>query len=409
MTDGQGHLSRRSFLAAGCSIAAWACLPRTASASRRDPRLIVVLLRGALDGLSTLAPVGDPAYANLREGIAIGLGGARPALPVDGFFALHPSLPRLAAMYADGAALIAPASATGYRGRSHFDGQDVLESGLPTPGDRRSGWLNRALGSIETGERATIRAATTSDGLGIGPTLPLILRGSAPVVGWAPPVFTKASPQVAQRVLELYAGREPLLAARLRQGLATDRLAVQEAAAAKGERRPGYMELAARSVGQMIARDDGPKVVALAFNGWDTHAAEGGATGELANKLTDLDFALDEFRLRLGEKWKSTVIAVVTEFGRTAAVNGTVGTDHGTATVTILAGGAVKGGRIVGDWPGLGARDLFEGRDLRPSVDQRAVLKSVLAEHLGVSEKVLGETVFPGTADLPPMRGLIAG
>jgi uncharacterized protein (DUF1501 family) len=156
-----------------------------------------------------------------------------------------------------------------------------------------------------------------------------------------------------------------------------------------------------------MAADDGPRIAALAFDGWDTHANEGGPVGRLAQLLSGLDGALAEFESGLGERWRDAVVVVATEFGRTARINGTEGTDHGTGTIALLAGGAVKGGRVIADWPGLKPASLYEGRDLAPTTDLRAVIKGVLRDHLGLSERVLAETVFPGSASAKPMPGLV--
>ncbi len=168
------------------------------------------------------------------------------------------------------------------------------------------------------------------------------------------------------------------------------------------------MKAAATGAARLMASDGGPRIAALATDGWDTHAAEGGATGRLAQLLGGLDDLIAAFESELGDKWKDTAIVAITEFGRTAHINGTVGTDHGTATVALLAGGAVAGGRVIADWPGLKTENLYEGRDLKPTTDLRAVLKGVLAEHLGLPAGVLARSVFPDTLGVAPMRGLIA-
>jgi uncharacterized protein (DUF1501 family) len=397
--------SRRALLGAGGALFAWSFMPRQASAAgTRDPRFVAVVLRGALDGLSAVAPVGDPDYAALRQSIALSLGGETPALPLDGFFALHPAMPNFARLYAAKQALVVHAIATPYRQRSHFDGQDVLESGLPGLGRSDSGWLNRALAALPPGQRV--------HGLGVGAVTPLVIRGAAPVLGWAPQGLAPAGDDLATRVLDLYAAQDPLLATTLARGLETDRMAMQSGLSAADKARRGGdgakgMEIAAAGAARLLARPDGPRLAALAFDGWDTHANEGGATGRLAQLLAGLDGALAAFEQGLGPAWTDTVVAIVTEFGRTARVNGTTGTDHGTATVAFLAGGAVRGGRVVAAWPGLRTTDLHEDRDLAPTTDLRAVLKGVLADHLGVSATVLGASVFPESAGVSPMRDLI--
>jgi len=374
--------SRRALLLGGASFAAWAYLPKFArAADGRDPRLIVVILRGALDGLANVAPTGDPDYAALHGSIALTSNGPHAALMLDSFFALHPAMPEFARMYREKRAAVIHAVATSYRDRSHFDGQDVLESGFAGPGRVQSGWLNRALEVLPRGERVT-------SGLAIGPTTPLVLRGAAPTVGWAPVALPQAADDTAMRLVELYNRRDPALAK-------------------PGTNGAGAMKLVARGAAKLMAADDGPRIAALAFDGWDTHANEGGAVGRLAQLLSGLDGALAEFESGLGERWRDTVVVVATEFGRTARINGTEGTDHGTGTVALLAGGAVKGGRVISDWPGLKTANLYEGRDLAPTTDLRAVIKGVLHDHLGLAERVLADTVFPDSAPVKAMKGLV--
>ncbi len=399
-------VSRRALLIGGGALVAWAHLPRFAhAAGGRDPRLVVIILRGALDGLSAVGPVGDPNYAGLHGDLALSLSGEHPALPLDGFFAVNPAMPNFARLYKNGQAAVVHAVATSYRERSHFDGQDVLESGYAGAGRIDSGWLNRAVGQLPSGER--VRPAR---GLGVGSVTPLVMRGPAPVLGWAPQTLPNANADLATRVLDLYTHRDPLLAASLRAGLDTDKMAAggEMAKARGGMNQPAAMRRAAAGAAKIMAADDGPRIAALAFDGWDTHANEGGATGQLANRLSGLDGALEEFEKGLGDTWKDTAIAVVTEFGRTVRINGTVGTDHGTGTVAFLAGGAIKGGRVIADWPGLADAQLHEARDLKPTTDLRAVLKGLLADQFGLSGGVLAESVFPGSGAVKPMSGLIA-
>jgi uncharacterized protein (DUF1501 family) len=397
-------LSRRALLVTGGAMFAWAYLPRPArAAGARDPRLVVIVLRGGLDGLAAVAPIGDPNYAGLHGPIALSLAGEHPAIPLDGFFALHPAMPTFAQLYRQGHAAIVHAAATSYRQRSHFDGQDILESGQPGPGLTQSGWLNRAIGAMPRGERVPVKG-----GLAVGPSTALIMRGSVPVLGWAPQVLATASDDLAARVMDLYAQRDPILKAALAKGLETERMASREGMSGTAAQPRGGMRLVAEGAAKLMAADDGPRIAALAFDGWDTHANEGGATGRLAQLLGGLDGAFDALQKGLGERWKETSVVAITEFGRTARINGTSGTDHGTGTVAFLAGGAIKGGRIIADWPGLREEQLHERRDLKPTTDLRAVLKGVLAEQFDISAAVLGDAVFPQTAALKPMTGLIA-
>jgi uncharacterized protein (DUF1501 family) len=398
--------SRRALLLGGASFAAWAYLPKFArAADGRDPRLIVVILRGALDGLATVAPVGDPDYAGLHGPIALASAGPHAAVMLDSFFALHPSMPEFARMVRENHAAVVHAVATPYRDRSHFDGQDVLESGYAGPGRVQSGWLNRALEGLPKGEQ--VRGERVMSGLAIGPTTPLVLRGAAPTVAWAPASLPQAADDTAARLVDLYRHRDPALAAALSQGLQLDKAAQGDDMKPKPGTGAAAMKLAARGAAKLMSADDGPRIAALAFDGWDTHANEGGPVGRLATLLSGLDGALAEFESGLGERWRDTVIVVATEFGRTARINGTDGTDHGTGTVALLAGGAVKGGRVIADWPGLKQANLFEARDLAPTTDLRAVIKGVLHDHLGLSERVLAETVFPDSAGVKATKGLV--
>jgi uncharacterized protein (DUF1501 family) len=391
--------SRRALLLGGASFAAWAYLPKFArAADGRDPRLIVVILRGALDGLATVAPVGDPDYAALHGSIALTTDGPHAATTLDFLFALHPSMPEFARMYRDRQAAVIHAVATPYRDRSHFDGQDVLESGFAGPGRVQSGWLNRALEGLPRGERVM-------SALAVGPTTPLVLRGAAPTVGWSPVALPQADDDTAARLVELYRHRDPALEKALTQGLQLDKVAQGDDMRPK----PGIngMRLVARGAAKLMVADDGPRIAALAFDGWDTHANEGGPVGRLAQLLSGLDGALAEFESGLGAHWRDTAVVVATEFGRTVRINGTDGTDHGTGTIALLAGGAIKGGRVISNWPSLRPASLYEGRDLAPTTDLRVVLKGVLADHLGLSGRVLAETVFPDSAGARPMKGLI--
>src|SRR6266567_3557027 len=299
--------SRRALLVGGASFAAWAYLPKFArAADGRDPRLIVVILRGALDGLATVAPTGDPDYAGLHGSIALNPDGPHAAMMLDTFFALHPAMPEFARMYRDKHAAVIHAVATPYRDRSHFDGQDVLESGYAGPGRVQSGWLNRALEALPRGERV-------SSGLAVGPTTPLVLRGSAPTVGWAPVALPQADDDTAMRLVELYRHRDPTLASALSQGLQLEKAASGDDMKPKPGNQVAQMRQVARGAAKLMAADDGPRIAALAFDGWDTHANEGGPVGRLAFLLGGLDGALAEFESGLGDRWRDTVIVVATE------------------------------------------------------------------------------------------------
>ncbi|MET3896332.1 uncharacterized protein (DUF1501 family) [Devosia sp. UYZn731] len=396
------HPSRRMFLASAGAFVAWASLPRHAYAGTRDPRFITIILRGAMDGLAVVPPIGDPDYATLRGELAIGAPGQEQTLALDGFFGLNNAMPGLHAMYQAGEALIVHAAATPYRDRSHFDGQDVLESGMPGAKLSASGWMNRVAEAIPVGEG--VRPVT---GLAATPTVPLILRGAAPTLTWTPPELRPASSDTRDRLLDLYTHQDPAMAKVLLAGIETDRLAGGSDPMRTGKGIAAAFEQIATGSARLLVEEDGPRIAALSYDGWDTHSQEGAESGRLAGLLAALDGALGAIKETMAPVWGDTVIAVVTEFGRTAKANGTDGTDHGTATTAFLLGGAVKGGRVVADWPGLKDNQLFEARDLAPTIDLRAVLKGVLRDHLGLSETVLATTVFPDSIGVRPVDGLV--
>jgi uncharacterized protein (DUF1501 family) len=405
--------TRRDLLIASGALFAWSYVPKIARAEGRDPRFLTIVLRGALDGLAAVAPVGDPDWVRLRGDKALRLDGASPALPLDAMFALNPAMPNLHRLFQAKQAVIVHAVATPYRERSHFDGQDVLESGLLAPGRADSGWLNRALAALEPAGGVDPRQTLPAQAFAVGPVTPLIVRGSAPVLSWTPPRLPPASDDTALRLLELYRHTDPALAHVLeeRMGLATiaraggmDGRPARPAAGAAQVR--AYFAESAGAAARFLARPDGPRVGALAFDGWDTHAAEGETNGRLAALLGALDGALAAVEAGMGTAWGETVVAIVTEFGRTARINGTDGTDHGTATIALLAGGALAGGRVIADWPGVSDASLYEGRDLKPTTDLRAVLKGLLRDHLRVGDKALAR-VFPDSIVAPPMAGLV--
>jgi uncharacterized protein (DUF1501 family) len=389
-------------------------MPRAALAEGRDPRFLVIVLRGALDGLAAVAPVGDPDWLRLRGDKALTLDGATPALPLNNFFALNPAMPNLHRMYKAGHASIVHAVASPYRERSHFDGQDVLESGLVKPGSVDTGWLNRALATLEPAARVGGHPA-----FAVGPVTPLVVRGPAPVMSWTPPKLPPATDDTVMRLLDLYRHTDPALARALEERIGLTAIAREggmdmNPKKANGQlpQIPGaavraYFAEAAGAAAKFMARADGPRIGALAFDGWDTHADEGAASGRLAALLGALDGAIAAVETGMNEGWKETVVAVITEFGRTARINGTEGTDHGTATVALLAGGAIKGGRVIADWPGLSETSLYEARDLKPTTDLRAILKGVLRDHLRVDELALASSVFPGSSAAKGTAGLV--
>ncbi len=247
---------------------------------------------------------------------------------------------------------------------------------------------------------------------------PLVVRGRAPVISWIPQYLLPASDDTQARLLDLYRHTDPKLAVALegRKDLITVARTGGMSTMQPREARPTavgmarvreYFADASGAAAKYLARPDGPRVGALSFFGWDTHINEGAAAGQLAGFLGALDGAVGAIESSMGAAWSETVVAVVTEFGRTARINGTDGTDHGTGTVAVLIGGALKGGRVIADWPGLKVANLHEGRDLAPTTDLRAVMKGVLKDHLRLDEPALAATVFPGSDSVQPMAGLL--
>jgi len=309
------------------------------------------------------------------------------------------------------------AVATPYRERSHFDGQDVLESGVVRPHGSESGWLNRAL-TVQDGAPRRL-------GVALGTNVPLVMRGPAQVASWSPSQLAGLTEDTLQRVTDLYAS-DSLLSQRLADALTSDSIAAEDQSpsapnmtrpsagenqavgAAKRAGTARFVETA-HAAASFLGREDGPRVAVLETSGWDTHANEGGAQGQLAQRLAALDAGLQEFKSALGPVWRRTAILLATEFGRTAATNGTRGTDHGTGAAAFLAGGAVAGGRAQADWPSLSAASLFEGRDLKPTLDLRAAIKGVLHDQLRISDRSLDTTVFPDSVGTRRLEGLIRG
>jgi uncharacterized protein (DUF1501 family) len=402
------RLTRRHVLGTAGALFAWAYAPHfVQAAGGRDARLLVVVLRGALDGLAAVPPIADPDYEGLRGKIVLRADGDTPALPLDGFFFAHPAMPTLARLYREKQALIFHAAATNYRERSHFDGQDVLESGQPAPGHTESGWLNRLGAALPAGE-----AIGHANILGVGPVAPLIVRGPAPTLGWSPPSVPRANGDLADRLAAIYKQTDPMLADALSLARSADALATQ--GGLNGMKSGGLgssaqaMEQIAQGAARIMADSGGPRLAAIALDGWDTHTNEGGAKGALAMRLAGLDAAFAAFETEMKPVWKDTAILVLTEFGRTARVNGAIGTDHGVGAAAFLLGGAVKGGRVIADWPGLKTEQLYEARDLKPTIDVRAVCKGVAQGLFGVSAQVLATRVFPDSIGIAPLAGLIA-
>jgi uncharacterized protein (DUF1501 family) len=413
--------SRREFLLGAGALAASTLLPNALFAhTGGSSRLVVVILRGALDGLAAVPPYADPHYAGLHRELAISAPDAVDgALTLDNTFGLHPSFAFLHQRYLAGELVVFNAVASPYRDRSHFDGQNVLENGLTKPMGTADGWLNRAL--------AALPRASSGNGaeraVAVSQNVPLILRGDAPVMSKSPQAGAEVDEDLLARLADLYS-KDDWFSARLSEAVQTDKLAAGGADRTSQPEMSGRQAMAAPQNGvkpaavdrvsgiahmaaTLMRSEGGPEVAVIEAGGWDTHANQGGAKGALAQRLVGLDSALRVLAEELGPLWPQTAVLVVTEFGRTAAMNGTRGTDHGTGGCAFLAGGAVRGGRVIADWPGLAPAALLDNRDLRPTLDLRSVFKAVLDEHMHVDAKTLATRIFPDSIGAPPLQGLM--
>lgn len=388
--------SRRAVLQALGATTVLPYLPRLALAGAdTDARFVLVILRGAVDGLALAPPYGDSRYVSQRGELAID---GTDLLPLNGLFGLHPSLAGVHARYEKGEALLVQAVASPYRERSHFDGQDMLESGAAGSGVLRDGWLNRALTPLRGDTEVAIALAQNT---------PLVLRGDNSSTSWAPSRLPDADDSTIARLQRLYAD-DTFFATRLEQALSSQEIAsdMSDAGRRRGNEAQQFTELASAAANFLVA-PAGPRIAVLELGGWDTHANQGAVSGALANQFAALDRGLDNLRHGLGGAWSRTIIAVVTEFGRTVRVNGTRGTDHGTATAALLLGGAVNGGRVIADWPGLDDKQLHGGRDLRPTTDLRSVFKSVLEQHLELLPGFVANVVFPDSRSAMSLPDLV--
>lgn len=366
-------------------------------------RLVVIVQRGGMDGLHAVPPVADPGYALARGALALD---PKSCVELGNGFALHPSLQPLHAFWERQELAVLHAVASPYRERSHFDAQDVLETGTTRPHERKDGWLNQMILALD---------GKKGDAIAVSKGMPLILRGEGPASSWAPSPLPGLPPELVEKMAALYA-LDPTLAYAFEEGVQAD--ATAEAAIARAvdmggpDQAPkkGASDFAslARAAGQLLAAPDGPRIATLDLSGWDTHQGQGLDKGRMADALNRLAAGLIALEQGLGqEAWSETVVVAMSEFGRTVEVNGTGGTDHGTGGVALLLGGAVAGGRVIVDWPGLAAAQRHENRDLRPTADLRSVLKGVLSDHMEVSKAALDGSIFPGSEVVLPMADLV--
>ena len=384
--------TRREALQLFGALAASAGLPRLAlgAPSSSERRLVFVFLRGGMDGLSAVPAYGDPQFSARRGDLAV------ESLRLDGTFGLSAQLGEMHKLYGAGELAVLHAVATPYRERSHFDAQNLLENGTAKPFGRDSGWLNAALA-----------ARPRAGGLALGQSIPLVLRGPAQVGSWSPSALPEPDADLLERLSGLYR-KDALLA----QSFAAAREAQammggRDAARGMGGGVQAVIALA-KAAGEILAKRDGPRVASIDFGGWDTHINQLGEYSALTRNLRLLDRSVAILKEALGPAWKQTAVLIVTEFGRTVAPNGSSGTDHGTAGAAFVAGGVVRGGRVIADWPGLSERALHEGRDLRPTLDLRALFKAALIAQLALDEAALETQVFPGSAGVRPLDGLFA-
>lgn len=390
-------ISRRSALLGLAATAAVGGTRLALATAPTDKRLVVIILRGALDGMAAVVPYGDPALAGLRgEIVPPEPGQPDGTLDLGGFYGLHPALAGLHAMYQANEALLIHAVAANYRVRSHFEAQDCLESGA----DHRmtSGWLNRAVAALPP----PVTKGAEGEALAIGVSVPLLLRGPAEVSNWAPHGFGQPAPDLYAVIAALNRA-DPVTGPAIQEGLRARGFSASVMAGDEEPKNKYAFPALARSAGQMLRAADGPRIAALDIGGWDTHTAQ---LNRLAGPLKQLDQGLVALKTALGPAWAQTAVLVMTEFGRTARVNGTRGTDHGTGTVAFVAGGAVAGGTVRANWPGLGSGQLLENRDLAPTTDLRSVAKGLLGGHLGLTERALAR-VFPDSDGVGGMGGLV--
>jgi len=398
--------ARRRWLCDAGALAAGAAAPQFARADSGDAGercLVVVMLRGAVDGLSVVVPHADPDYARGRREIAIAAPGAEDgALALDRLFGLHPSLAALMPLWSARRLAFVQASGSPDLTRSHFDAQDFMESGTPGRRSTPDGWLNRLLSELDGRGGEGVR------GINLGPSMPRIMAGAAQVAalpaGTAPRRIAQASPALTDALDRLYGADADAASAwaALRQTSAA--IAAADADGMDPSIAPGAVPLAglaqdARRLGRLLRREPSMRAAFFSVGGWDTHVNQGGARGPLANRLQALAAGLTALVDGLGDRFDDTVIVVMSEFGRTVLQNGTQGTDHGHGNVMWLLGGGVAGGRVHGRWPGLDTASLHQGRDLAITTDFRQVLAEVLERHLRLDDMRLARVLPTGSGE----------
>jgi uncharacterized protein (DUF1501 family) len=358
---------------------------------KQRSRFVFVLLRGGFDGLAAVVPYGDPAYAGLRGAFAFD---AADLIALDDTFGLAPGLAPLRDVWQRGELAVAHAMAIPFRTRSHFDGQAILETGLDRAVGSSDGWLNRLL-QVMQGERS---------GIAVAAGMPRSMTGAYDVQTWSPTQLGVVDDGYLERLGVLYRG-DAALHGRFEAALQQQGLVGEEPMAGRGARRGGItpiMQAAAR----LLRQETGPNIAAVEFSGWDTHANQGLAGGALDRLLAQLADGLVAFRTEMGSAWEQTTVVVMTEFGRTARPNGTRGTDHGTGGAGFVMGPRLARSTMLTDWPGLRDAALYEGRDLKPTLDTRAVLKAAVAGTFDLTNAQV-DRVFPDSSAIRAATGLM--
>lgn len=366
-----------------------------------DRRLVVIILRGGMDSLSAVIPYADQEYYKVRRNLAVD---SDKVLRLDNYFSLHPSLDVFHNLYRNRELSVIHSTALPYRNRSHFDLQNVLELGSTRPNSLRDGWLNRLIGEIDS--------SNSNLGLSLGQIVPLIMRGDNKVSSWAPSALPKMNRDLTSLVKKIY-GNDQLFRDNFAEAIKVKNKAGSMISSKREEkmtarsRSPQSIIVMSRMAGKWLSEQDGPRIATLEMDGWDTHAAQGSIDGKLSNNFKTLTKAINALKESLGSTWNKTTIVTMTEFGRTVAMNGTNGTDHGTASCMFVLGGAVNGGKILSDWPGLEKSRLYEGRDLMPTTDSRSVLKGILRDLYGINNRILDNNIFPDSYNAKAIDKLI--